>query len=100
MAEDAANATPDKELSTVAASDEEDVFWRDLYETIPAHWVIVTDIALTAMTGADGLHVSARSLKSAEPLAGVRVILLATGQDQLGEATMIVPSPARSTSRA
>ena len=87
IAEDAANAMPDKELSTVAASDEQNVFWRDLYETIPAHWVMVTDIALTAMTGADGLHVSARSLKSAEPLAGVKVTLLATGQDQLGQAT-------------
>jgi hypothetical protein len=87
IAEDAANAMPDKELSTVAASDEQNVFWRDLYETIPAHWVMVTDIALTAMTGANGLHVSARSLKSAEPLAGVKVTLLATGQDQLGQAT-------------
>ena len=63
------------------------VFWRDRYETIPAHWVMVTDIALTAMTGADGLHVSARSLKSAEPLVGVKVTLLAIGQDQLGQAT-------------
>jgi uncharacterized protein YfaS (alpha-2-macroglobulin family) len=87
IAEDAANAMPDKELSTVAASDEQNVFWRDLYETIPAHWVIVTDIALTAMTGADGLHVSARSLKSAEPLVGVKVTLLAAGQDLLGQAT-------------
>ena len=59
----------------------ENVFWRDRYETIPAHWVMVTDIALTAMTGADGLHVSARSLKSAEPLAGIKLTLLATGQD-------------------
>ena len=87
IAEDAANAMPDKELSTVAASDEENVFWRDRYETIPAHWFIVTDIALTAMTGADGLHVSARSLKSAEPLVGVKVTLLTIGQDQLGQAT-------------
>ena len=87
IAEDAANAMPDKEFSTAAVSDEHNVFWRDRYETIPAHWVMVTDIALTAMTGADGLHVSARSLKSAEPLAGVKISLLATGQDQLGQAT-------------
>ena len=87
IAEDVANAMPDKELSAVAATDEQNGFWRDRYETIPAHWVIVTDIALTAMTGADGLHVSARSLKSAEPLVGVKLTLLATGQDQLGQAT-------------
>jgi alpha-2-macroglobulin len=87
MVEDAANAMPDKEFSTVAASDEQNDFWRDRYQMIPAHWVMVTDIALTAMTGADGLHVSARSLKSAEPLVGVKVTLLATGQDQLGQAT-------------
>ena len=87
IAEDVANAMPDKEFSTVSASDEQNGFWRDRYETIPAHWVIVTDIALTAMTGADGLHVSARSLKSAEPLVGVKITLNATGQDQLGQAT-------------
>src|SRR5262245_23884669 len=87
IAEDVANAMPDKELSAVAASDEQNGFWGDRYKTIPAHWVIVTDIALTAMTGADGLHVSARSLKSAEPLVGVKITLLATGQDQLGQAT-------------
>ena len=59
-------------------------FWRDHYEELPAPLVIVTDIALTAVTGADGLRVSARSLKSAEPLVGVKLTLLATGQDQLG----------------
>jgi len=47
IAEDVANAMPDKEFSTVSASDEQNGFWRDRYETIPAHWVIVTDIALT-----------------------------------------------------
>ena len=50
-----------------------------------AHWVIATDIALTSMTGSDGLHVFARSLATALPLPGVKIRLIATGLDTLGE---------------
>jgi uncharacterized protein YfaS (alpha-2-macroglobulin family) len=49
------------------------------------HWVVATDIALTSMRGDDGLHVFARSLASAQPVAGVKVRLVSQGLDVLGE---------------
>jgi uncharacterized protein YfaS (alpha-2-macroglobulin family) len=49
-----------------------------------AQWVIVTDIALTTVTATDGLHVFARSLATARPIAGVGLDLLATDQQILG----------------
>lgn len=49
-------------------------------------WVIDTDIALTSFTGRDGLSVFARSLDSAQPLAGVELALLSRGNDPLAKA--------------
>jgi len=86
IAEDAAHATPEKVFSGGEYDESRDPDWREENAKIPAHWVMVTDIALTAMTGADGLHVAVRSLKSAEPLPGVRLALIATGQDRLAMA--------------
>lgn len=54
-------------------------------DAIAAHWVVATDIALTSMDGADGLHVFARSLATAKPLSGVKIRLISVGQDTLGE---------------
>ncbi|TDG33833.1 alpha-2-macroglobulin family protein [Paracraurococcus ruber] len=48
--------------------------------------VIVTDLALTAWRGPQGLAVQARALGAGRPLAGVQVRLLASGNDILGEA--------------
>jgi alpha-2-macroglobulin len=56
------------------------------WDNMAAHWVISTDMALTTYAGTDGLTVSVRSLASAAPIAGVRLTLLAMGQDLLGEA--------------
>jgi uncharacterized protein YfaS (alpha-2-macroglobulin family) len=57
----------------------------DSYETnVAVHWVVATDLALTSFTGSDGLHVFARSLASAQPLANVDVRLISQGQDTLG----------------
>ena len=58
----------------------------DMSQSFPAHWVIVSDIGLTTMRGQDGLHVFARSFASANVLPGVRLQLLSTGQEVLGEA--------------
>jgi alpha-2-macroglobulin len=51
---------------------------------LATHWVVSTDLALTTMTGTDGLHVFARSLATAIPLAQVRIALIASDGDQLG----------------
>ena len=50
-------------------------------------WVIDTDIGLTTMSGADGLHVFARALGSALPLPGLAVALIARDNDELARAT-------------
>lgn len=86
IAENANTATQDKFFGPAATSDDSSDDYDTLWTTVPAHWVIATDIALSAISGADGLHVFARSLASAEPLPGVKLQLLASGQDILGEA--------------
>ncbi|TCZ57835.1 alpha-2-macroglobulin family protein [Roseicella aquatilis] len=48
--------------------------------------VIVTDLGLTAWRGPQGLAVQARALGAGRPLPGVRVRLLAAGNDILAEA--------------
>ncbi|HMK67335.1 MAG TPA: MG2 domain-containing protein, partial [Stellaceae bacterium] len=56
------------------------------YRPIPVQWVIDTDIGLTTFRGADGLHVFARALGSALPIAGLTVSLVARDNDELGRA--------------
>ncbi len=50
-------------------------------------WVIYTDMALTTYKGSNGLDVVVRSLKSAKPVGGVKVDLVASNGDNLGEVT-------------
>jgi uncharacterized protein YfaS (alpha-2-macroglobulin family) len=52
---------------------------------LAAHWVVATDLALTSMNAADGLHVFARSLATGQPVSGAKIRLIATGLDTLGE---------------
>lgn len=80
VAEDAAHALPDK-----LYTDPNYNVPFGMGNSLAAHWVVATDIALTSMEGTDGLHVFARSLASAKPLAGVKIRLISTGQDTLGE---------------
>ncbi len=47
------------------------------WEEAPTQWFIVTDLGIETMLGADGLHVFARSLRTAAPLAGIQARLLA-----------------------
>ena len=49
-------------------------------------WFVVTDLGLTTLTGSDGLHVFARSLASAEAIAGAEVQLIAGNNEVLGTA--------------
>ena len=48
-------------------------------------WVVDTDIGLTSFTGEDGLNVFARSLQTAQPLAGIEVVLLTRGNEPIGK---------------
>jgi len=49
-------------------------------------WILFTDMAMVSYTGADGLDVTVRSLKSAKPMGGVRVALVARDGDDLATA--------------
>ncbi len=84
VAEDAAHAVPDIVFSGSTQdlnSAESDAFDRN----IAVHWVVATDLALSSMSGTDGLHVFARSLATGQPMAGVDVRLISQGQDTLGK---------------
>src|SRR5258708_30055284 len=92
IAENAATATPDRFFTTLR--DKDDEHYGELWASVPAHWVIATDLALGTISRADGLHVFARSLPSPHPLPGIKLSLLAAGQDLLGEATTDAAGPA------
>lgn len=59
----------------------------DNWDSRATQWFVVSDIGLTTYTGQDGLHVFARSLGSAKPLANVQLTLLARNNEILGTAT-------------
>ncbi|HEY0920575.1 alpha-2-macroglobulin family protein, partial [Devosia sp.] len=56
-------------------------YWREM----ATQWFIVTDLGLTAVSGADGVHAFVRSLSSARPVAGARLRLVAVNNEILGE---------------
>ncbi|WP_462322921.1 PAN/Apple domain-containing protein, partial [Halochromatium sp.] len=56
-------------------------------DELATQWFVVSDLGLTALSADDGLHAFVRSLSSAEPLADVRLQLLALNQQVLGEAS-------------
>jgi hypothetical protein len=62
-----------------AASDEE-------YQNRATQWFIVSDIGLSALSGADGITAIARSLATAEPKAGVDLKLVARNNEILASA--------------
>ncbi len=51
------------------------------------NWVLVSNLGLTAYTGADGMAVAVRSLADAKPVAGVALRLYAHNNAELGSAT-------------
>jgi len=81
VAENAASALPES-VFTGANADGVDT---DVDSTVAAHWVVATDLALTSLTGTDGLHVFARSLATAQPIPNAIIRLISTGQDVLGQ---------------
>ena len=50
-------------------------------------WIMFTDMAITSYTGSDGLDAVVRSLKTARPVPGVRVALVANDGEDLGAGT-------------
>ncbi len=54
-------------------------------DPVAAQWFIVSDLGLASMDGADGLHVFARSLRSAAPVGDAQVRLLSRANAVLGE---------------
>lgn len=56
-------------------------------ENFPIHWVIVTDLGLTALSGDDGLHIGVRSVSGAGAVPGVRLDLISQGGDVLTSVT-------------
>ena len=54
---------------------------------LATQWMVVSDLGLTTFSGDDGIHVLARSLATAEPLAGVEVRLIARNNEVLATKT-------------
>lgn len=60
----------------------------DPYEAPPAtQWFIVSDLGITTLSGADGVHVVVQRLSDARPAAGVNVSLVARSNRVLAELT-------------
>lgn len=60
----------------------------DPYDNPPAtQWFVISDLGLTALEGADGLHVFVRALSDAAPVADARVTLVNRANVVLGTAT-------------
>jgi len=58
---------------------------KDSYRDFTTRWLLETDIGLTSYQGQDGLRLVARSLRTAQPLPGVKLHLLARSNALLGE---------------
>lgn len=57
------------------------------YQNVATQWFVVSDLGLSTMSGKDGLHVSLRSIATAEPVTAATVRLLARNNEVLAEAT-------------
>lgn len=57
------------------------------WDSRATQWFVVSDIGLSTFAGTDGLHVFARSLASASPLANIELQLIAKNNEILATAT-------------
>ncbi|MEM9850950.1 MAG: alpha-2-macroglobulin, partial [Pseudomonadota bacterium] len=55
-------------------------------DAVATQWFVLSDIGIATMEGNDGLHVFARSLRTAAPMAGAQVALVSRSNIVLGEA--------------
>ena len=76
-----------KKTSDEGGDDDSSSYDGDSYGMVGAQWFVVSDIGLTAFSGADGIHVLTRSLASAGPIAGVEVRLIARNNEVLASKT-------------
>jgi uncharacterized protein YfaS (alpha-2-macroglobulin family)/uncharacterized protein YecT (DUF1311 family) len=58
----------------------------DTWSNKPTQWLVVTDLGLSAYDGEKGLSLQVRSLRTAKPVAGAKVKLIARNNAVLGEA--------------
>jgi uncharacterized protein YfaS (alpha-2-macroglobulin family) len=84
VAEDAANAAPAGLWTGTLSSNDQSVAGS---QSFSIHWVIVTDLGLTALSGDDGLHIGVRAVSSAATVPGVRLDLVSQGGDVLTSVT-------------
>lgn len=60
----------------------------DEYDSPPAmQWFLISDLGVTTLSGADGVHVVVQSLATGEAVKGLKVSLVAHSNRLLGEAT-------------
>ena len=57
------------------------------YEAVATQWFVVSDLGLSTLNAKDGLHVSLRSIATAQPLANANVRVLARNNEVLAEGT-------------
>jgi len=65
------------------------------WDSRATQWFVVSDIGLSTFAGSDGLHVFARSLASASPLANIELQLIAKNNEILATATTDAEGRAR-----
>ncbi|MBI5166090.1 MAG: alpha-2-macroglobulin family protein [Magnetospirillum sp.] len=73
--------------AAAAKRDEDDDYDSADYRPVAAQWVVHSDLGVTSFNGADGLTVVLRSLKTAKPVEGARLTLIARNNDELAQAT-------------
>lgn len=56
------------------------------WDQLSTQWFVVSDLGLSTMSGKDGLHVTVRSIATAEPLAGADIRLIARNNEVLSTA--------------
>ncbi len=57
------------------------------YSQLATQWMVVSDLGLTAISGASGVHAMVQSLDSASPVAGVELKLVARNNEVLATKT-------------
>ncbi|MBN8920280.1 MAG: alpha-2-macroglobulin family protein, partial [Rhizobiales bacterium] len=76
-------AVPDMKPGVYVMTAEPDGPQSESYEAMATQWFIVSDLGLTAYSGADGVHAFVQSLATADAVGGVEVRLIARSNEVL-----------------
>ncbi|MGO9984968.1 MAG: alpha-2-macroglobulin family protein [Rhodomicrobium sp.] len=79
-----AASAADENAKSSEANESSDNSDSEDYSTKATQWFVVSDLGLTAFSGADGVHVYVRSLATAEPVANAEIRLVARNNEVLG----------------